>query len=303
MFQALKKIDPVVLGILCAIASSLCFAFISVFVKVAGQTHDVFEITFWRSVIMVSFVGSFLVYTGKAGNILKADWKKQLLRGTSGLIAMLFIFYAFTLLPLAEAQTLIFANPLIIVILSWILLKEKVGPHRIVATIIGFLGIILVLRPEAISSVFGGAIALAGAFFYATTMISLRWMGKSEDTLITIFWFSSIAMLMTALTLPFSWSIPTLESGFYLLVVGVLALINQIFITKSYFFAPASKIAPIGYLNLLWAVIFDAMIWGYLPSIYIFIGATIIIGSNIYILWQEQRKKKPKEIPAGIDPL
>ena len=203
------------------------------------------------------------------------------------------------MLPLSEIQSLLFAAPIFVVLLSYPLLKEKVGLYRSAAALAGFCGILLIIQPGAISSFVGGMVGLAAAFFHALIMIILRWLGRSEEPFVTVFYFSLISSALALPALPFFFSMPGLYSLFLLLMIGVCAFALQICLTKSYTYADASIIAPITYLNMLWALLLDFFVWGFIPGHMVGAGAAIIITSNFVIIMRESRKKKRPKPEVG----
>lgn len=281
--------NPIVIGIAFALGQSVFFSLMGLVVKLSSARHHFIDIMFWRSFICLLLIAAVLAALGKWRKLYSANMKRQISRGILGTFGMILTFAAFTLLPLSEVQSLLFAAPLFVVALSYPALKEKVGPYRTGAAIIGFLGVLLIIQPSTISSFTGGIVGLGAAFMHATIMLVLRFLGKSEDPLVTVFYFSLISTIIVIPFLPFFWTAPTLITGFYLIASGVLALLVQICLTKAYVYAPASILAPVTYLNLLWAVVFDFFIWGYVPGYAMLGGAFIIIASNFVIVIREAR--------------
>lgn len=286
------NVNPVLIGAAFAAAQSILFCVMAVFLKFANENHHPVEAMFFRSFIALVLIFVTLAMMGKIRCIAKANIRNQVTRSIIGTVGMVFTFLALAMLPLSEAQSLLFAAPLFVVALSYPVLREKVEIYRSSAAIIGFLGILLILQPGVISNVAGGLIGLTAAFFHAAVMIILRWLGKSEDPYVTVFYFCLVSSIATAIALPFFFTMPSLTSLFFLVMIGVCAFLLQICLTKSYIYADAAVIAPITYLNMLWALLFDFFIWGYVPANSVFIGAGIVILSNFVIIYREAKLKK-----------
>lgn len=291
--------NPVIYGVLLALIQTLFFACVGLFVKLASETHHTVDIVFARNITIFILISVILIWQGRMHIVKKADKKKQLLRGCVGTITMFFYFMTISYLPLSQAQVLIFGAPLFVVILSYPVLKEKVGQVKALATITGFAGIIFVLQPDIIVSYIGAVYGILAAIGQAAVYILLRLLGRSEDPLVTVFYFGAIGSLIVLPVLPFTFTLPTLETAFYLLMVGLSACILQIAMTKAYTMAPASVLAPITYTGLIWMILFDIWIWGYVPDAGLLVGAAIIIGANIVIVLREQRQAK-ETIPPKI---
>ena len=291
--------NPVLIGAGFAVMQSIMFAFMALFVKLATEIHHPVQAMFFRSFVCLILCALALYGMGKLHMLKKANLRHQMIRGLVGSIGMVLTFFALKMLPLSEIQSLLFAAPIFVVLLSYPLLKEKVGLYRSAAALAGFCGILLIIQPGAISSVVGGMVGLAAAFFHALIMIILRWLGRSEEPFVTVFYFSLISSALALPALPFFFSMPGLYSLFLLLMIGVCAFALQICLTKSYTYADASIIAPITYLNMLWALLLDFFVWGVIPGHMVGAGAAIIITSNFVIIMRESRKKKRPKPEVG----
>jgi drug/metabolite transporter (DMT)-like permease len=291
MLSRLKN-NPVYLGMLFALGQSLFFTTLGMLVRLAGEYHHTFDMMFYRNSISLLIMTMVVIAMGKVHLIPKADLKRQIIRGCVGTIGMILTFAAFTMLPLSEAQSLLFAAPIFVVLLSYPVLKEKVGPWRIGAALTGFIGILLIVQPGAISSFHGGLVGLTAALSHAAVMLLLRMLGKSQDPIITVFYFSLISTLLMLPLFPFYFTMPTSTTLLYLIGIGIMAVCVQICLTEAYYFAPASVIAPITYLNLIWALIVDYLIWNHTPVLMTLAGAFLVIASNFVIVLRETRKAR-----------
>lgn len=285
--------NPVFLGVAFAVLQSVQFSVMGAIVRGVADVHHPVESMFYRSFVCLILAFAALVMAGKLHRLRGANMKAQTMRGLVGSFGMLLTFMAFAMLPLSEVQSILFAAPIFVVALSWPVLKEKVGKYRIGAALAGFCGILLIVQPGAISSLGGGMVALCAAFFHAAVILILRKIGKSEDALVTVFFFSLISTLSTLPALPFFFTMPTgwLDLA-ALLSIGALAFGLQYCLTKSYTYADATVIAPVTYLNMIWALLLDYMLWHHVPSAMVIVGALIIISSNCVIIWRESIKRK-----------
>jgi len=294
--------NPVLIGVGFAVMQSVLFSIMAMMVKMVTESgHHPVEAMFYRSFIALLLCTLALAVTGKLPLVKKANLRNQISRGVIGSIGMVFTFMAFKMLPLSEVQSLLFAAPIFVVALSYPVLKEKVGIYRSTAALIGFFGVLLIAQPGTISNFAGGIVGIMAAFFHASVMIILRWLGKSEDAMVTVFYFSLVSTTATIIALPFFFTTPSLTTLPLLIGIGLCAYLLQVCLTKSYIYADASVIAPITYLNLFWVLMIDFFIWGYVPETMLLVGAGIIITSNFVIIYREAKLKKTYS--SGKPPL
>mgnify|MGYP006269768039 CR=1 FL=1 len=267
-------------------------------IKLVSDNHQPVDILLYRNVICTAIAFLFLVFTHRLARIRKASLKRQGIRAIAGTVGMVLTFTAFSILPLTEAQSLMFAAPLFVVVLSYPLLREKVGIYRAAAAVTGFLGVLLILQPGTISSFAGGIVGLAMALAHAFVAIILRWLGKTEDPFVTIFYFSLFSLLVILPFVPFFWSPPTAVDLVFLCMIGVTSFLVQFFLTKAMFLVPAAAAAPVSYFSMIWALLIDLMVLGFVPAPMTLAGSALIIGSNLFILWRQHiRKVKFENVP------
>lgn len=303
MLKAFRS-NPVYSGIAFAIAQSVMAAFVGLFAKLASEIHHPTEVMFYRSFFCFLIVSAYLLAQKRVPEIKTANKKSQLIRGVIGTGGMVLTFWGFALLPLSEIQSILFAAPIFVAALSFPVLGEKVGKYRIIATLIGFCGVLMIVQPGVISSFFGGMVALGAAFFHAAVMLILRWIGRTEEPMITVFYFALISTCIMLPVMPFTMSMPTAYSFFLLVMVGISVFFLQVCLTKSYAYADATIIAPITYISLIWMILLDLFIWGFLPAATTIIGACIIMTSSFVIILREAKHgKKPEDdtrSPSGF---
>lgn len=284
------------LGILCGLGNSLALVTSSTMVKLATEHHHAVDVFFWRSVGVLIMSFALLVALKQLPDIKKTNHKAQIFRGVLGAITMLLAFMSYDYLPIAQAQLFFFLSPLIIVALSYPLLGEAVGIYRGSAVVVGLLGAAIILQPGALENSTGALLGIGVTIFYASVTICLRWMGKTENANVTVFYFSLVSTILSAPFAPFFIVIPTFFTLMLILGIIVASFIIQMCLTYSYKLAPAAIIAPLIYLNLIWALTADYFIFEKTPTAVMLSGAGVIIASNLFILWREhQMKQKGKK--------
>ncbi|WP_339693052.1 DMT family transporter [uncultured Parasphingorhabdus sp.] len=280
-------------GILTRLAAMLSLAVMFAFVKLAGeQGVHVTESLFYRQLIAMPLI-CFLIMRSREGwpSIVSNKHKLHILRSCLGIFAMGLNFWAMTLLPLADATTISFTVPIFATLFAAIFLREKVGIRRWSAILIGFVGVLIVVQPGgSLIPAFGAAVALGGALVTAAVTMVIRMLGRTETSVVTIFWFSVYTLpALTVFAFIYGGGHDAKTWG-YLLGIGIFGALGQLCITQSLRFAPVSTIVPMDYSSLIWATFFGIVIFGQYPGLSIWLGAPVIIGSGLFIAWREHVK-------------
>lgn len=211
-------------------------------------------------------------------------------RALAGLTTMVLAFSALAYLPLAEATTLSFAAPLFAVILSALVLGERVGRHRWSAVALGLVGVLVVMRPEGsqIPPV-GLLLGALAAFGVGVTTITIRQIGKTEGTQTIVLWFSLLSLPAVGALMPFYGGAHDGRGWLILFALGSFGGIAQLLLTASLRYAPVPAVVPFDYTQLLWAVLLGWLVFGDRPASTTWLGAAIIIASGLYTLYREHR--------------
>lgn len=287
--------NKTLLGISFALMAAFMLSTMNVLAKMLGQYMGPVEITFFRNIVSIALLIAILLFIKKL-SVLKTEriWA-HLIRATVGTTGMVLIMWSFILMPLTTATSLNFTAPLFVTLLSYPLLKEKVGLFRLSFILIGFVGVIIIAQPENEISKLALAVGLAGGFMNGLVAICLRWLGSTESTLTTNFYFLFFGLLGTAVFMPFVGEVPDVDITPLIILIGVVGLASLLLKTQGFRLAPAAIISPISYTMMVWAILFDYLIWDIMPSKMLLLGALIIVGSNLVIIWRENKIKKNLE--------
>jgi S-adenosylmethionine uptake transporter len=191
-------------------------------------------------------------------------------------------YYATRTMPLADVMTFYMATPLITTALSALLLGEKVESFRWIAVLIGFVGVLIALRPSPHMFSWGAPVALFGATSFALSQTLTREL-RGIHWLPLVFWQFVGGGLIGAATVPWAWTTPTLFDLGLMFLLGIVAMVCFIFIVRALALARASVLAPLQYSAILWAAILGWLIWRDAPTLPIIVGNAIIIGSGLYV--------------------
>ena len=270
-----------------------CVTIMSVQAKLIGIEYNAVQITFARAIVVLILLMPFIYKLGGL-NFLKT--KKPFLhffRGLAGLIGNVMFFLAFQRLPVADVTVISQAVPIFSCILAIIFLGETIGWRRWTAITIGFLGVIIAINPSvniAVASLY----ALGGTLMWSITIIFLRLLGSTEHPVKTVFYFMLVSVLITSIFQPFLWKEPSFEVILLFIGIGIAAFLTQLLMTYALQKAPASIVSPFNYTGIIWAIIFDYIIWNAHPMFATIFGGIIITISGIYIFKREAKIKSTK---------
>jgi len=214
----------------------------------------------------------------------------QLVRGATLFVGTILFFTGLKHLPIAQVQAIAQVAPLAIVAMAALFLAERVGPWRWGAVCVGFLGAMIVIRPE--TGAFGGAaiLPLGGALCFAAYGVMTRLLGASDGVWTTFFYTGIVGAALATAGLPFYWQTPALGDLPLLLLVGFFGAASQGMLILALRFAPASALAPFLYLNLVWAALFGYVLFGEVPDWRTVLGAGVIVGAGFFVRWRERRR-------------
>jgi drug/metabolite transporter (DMT)-like permease len=212
----------------------------------------------------------------------------QAIRGVFLITTATAFVYALKYLPLETATAIAFMSPLYVTILSIPFLGEKVGPRRWGAVILGFVGVLLIVRPGTDSFHWAMLLPIAGSVFWAGGLIIARAFRTSEQPLTVLIWSTGAGFLVV---LPFGLSaveMPNAEQWMFLLALGFCHLTAQYLMIRAYMLASASLLAPFSYTTLIWAIMFGIFVFGSYPDVLTVVGAVVLAGAGLYV-WHRER--------------
>ncbi|MDC0518122.1 DMT family transporter [Candidatus Pelagibacter sp.] len=215
----------------------------------------------------------------------------HLLRCISGLIALVAIFIALRELPLATVVSISFAAPIFTTIFSIFLLNERVGIYRWLAVLVGFVGILIITEPGISDLNIYYIFPIIFCLGLSYVAITLRQLSSTEPVWLISFFFSLAITLLSLLTIPSGWVMPSLNHFLILSLIGIFGGISNLWLSLSYKYSEVSLVTPLKYLALVFAIIFGYFIWGEVPTIKTLIGAFLVIISTLIIFRREIYKK------------
>lgn len=284
-------------GIALKLAAVTLFVVMSSLIKTTSEHVPPGEAVFFRSFFALPVIFAWLWLRGDMSTGLKVDSKMgHFWRGFVGTAAMGMMFTGLGLLPLPEVTAIGFATPILVVVFAAMFLNERVGIFRLGAVALGLVGVLIVLSPRltAFSSetvetaqAAGAVIVLMGAVFAALAQIYIRKLVATEQTSAIVFYFSITSSILSLMTLPFGWVVPSLYEASLLILAGLMGGLAQICLTSAYRFADASVVAPFDYAAMLLALLIGYFVFNEIPTWTMLGGAGLVIVAGLVIILRE----------------
>lgn len=303
----MTKISPTVRGISFLVLSLLIGSIQGIAVKWLGGSYPVLEMVVLRSLVALPFTLLFFWYEGRRGLPTTKHFKLEMIRGLFLFVSYTTFMMGLSAMPLAEVESIRFSGPIVITLLSVLMLSERVELSRWLALIVGFMGVLLIVRPGSTSFNIGSIFVLLGVLFYALTIVFTR-MLQDADSSATMAYYSSLVYLFAGLAMvPFTlmvgelpdahpsiaflfhhWSMPTLLDGIIMGGLGLVWAGWTYCMVRAYSLAQASVIAPFEYVSLPINIVWGFIFWHEIPTWLTMIGATLTLLSGMFIMYRER---------------
>ena len=279
------------LGFLYMFLSIIGFSLMDVIVKWSVD-YPIGQILFFRGFFGILFY-FFIIPRDRLHNFYQTKRPGlHSLRCIAGLIAIVAIFIALRKLPLATVVSISFAAPIFTTIFSIFLLSEKVGIYRWLAVLVGFIGILIITEPGISELNIYYIFPIIFCLGLSYVAITLRQLSSTEPVWLISLFFSIAITLLSFLTIPFGWVMPSLNHFVILSFIGIFGGVSNLWLSQSYKYSEVSLVTPLKYLALVFAIIFGYFIWGEIPTFKTLVGAFLVIISTLIIFRREIYKKK-----------
>ena len=294
--------DMLVAGVLLMLAGDFMFALNDAMGKWLVASFSVGQVVLVRSIGAFLILGPMIARQG-AGKLFRMERVAlQVLRVVAATLDTILFYAAVVHLPLADVMSFYMAGPIYVAALSHLLLGEKVGWRRWMAILIGFCGVLIILRPSSAALSLSSLYALVGSLSFALSIIlNRRLRGTSDTTLVT--WQTIGAGIVGGALAIGDWRSPSATDLGAMLLLGVVSGSAHLMITRALKLAPASTLAPLHYTLLLWAVVFGFVFFDALPEPRVLIGAGIVVLAGLFIFHRQKVKDTvpPEDVPRGVN--
>ncbi|MEM6304018.1 MAG: DMT family transporter [Pseudomonadota bacterium] len=281
------------------------FMVMAALIKSASEEVPPGQAVFFRSFFAIPVIGLWLWQTGHLRDgLVPQNLIGHVWRGLFGTSAMALTFAGLALLPLPEVTAIGFATPMFTVILAALMLGERFRLFRLSAVALGLVGVLIMLAPRLSlgggtlgdAAAFGALCVLGAALLRALVQIQVRRLVHTETTAAIVFYFSLTASVLSLATWPLgyvlpalAWNDPNLSALALVIGAGLMGGVAQIMVTSSYRFGSASMLAPFDYASMLFAVLIGWIVFSEVPTLPILLGAALVIGGGVLIIWRERQ--------------
>lgn len=310
MAQYWRGLGAAVRGVIFLVLGILIFSLQDITVKFIGGQYPVLEIVIFRSLVAIPLTLVLFRMEGGRGLPQTQQHRREYLRGLFYFLSYTTHFMGLAALPLADIAVIRFSAPLIITMLSVWILSEKVGLPRWVALLVGFSGVLLVVRPGVDAFNWGSLFTVASVLFYALAIMLTRQLQTTDSSATMSYYSSLVYVVVTVILLPIiwligdipdahpsvafllhPWSMPSLTDALVMSGLGVIWAAGMYVAARAYSETAASVIAPFEYMSLPISVMWGFALWRELPTLATWAGAALTIASGLYILWSDQKAR------------
>jgi drug/metabolite transporter (DMT)-like permease len=296
---AISRGGVAVRGIGFAVLSYASFSTADAMIKLASERFSVFQIAF--SVALFALLPVAALTQGQGGwrALVPQSWQLVALRGGLTAVCGLLAWRGFAMLPLAEAYAILFAAPILVTALSVALLGEEVGWRRWTAQAVGFMGVLVMIRPDFATLGLGHLLTALAAVTGALSLITLKRIGGRETSASILFAVFLSIMVASAPMVPSTFMMPEWREVGLLALAGLLMGCGHAGLVMATREAPAVVVAPFQYSQMIWGVLFGVVLFGDRPAPILFVGMALVVASGLYTVWRETARRRPVTLGGG----
>jgi drug/metabolite transporter (DMT)-like permease len=266
------------------------FAFMDAGLKQLATHYSAAQVAALRGLSSLPIVTAWSLWAGGVRPLIHVRWSLHLFRGLLAVIMLISFSYGVKTLSLSEAYAIFFVAPLIVTLFTMMFLGERVVGVQWLAIVLGFAGVLIVLKPEGTGFVsLGGLAILCCAVCYSLASVLVRVLGRTDTTYSMMFWMTTmLAVGSTLIALP-GWQPIRAEDWGVLAVIAVAGSVAQYCVTVAFQKAPPASVAPLEYSAIAWGALIDYLVWAAVPGLRVYVGAAIVIASGLLLLRHESR--------------
>jgi drug/metabolite transporter (DMT)-like permease len=277
------------------LVSMFCFALVDALAKSVALAYPANEVTFFRMLFgLVPAVAVCLRGKPLVERLRHMDVRGQTIRAVTLLGASGLFFAGLPYVPLSEAVAIVYSETLLVIVLAPLLLKEALKPRDALAAVVGFAGVLLVVRPDGSHAGWIGPVLLiSSAFCGALSIIQIKRIHANDDSGTTVLYFTVIGTIVMGASLLFAWRAPSLEALATMALLGCFATAGQLLMTMAFRQADAGALAPYNYTSIVWAALFGYVVWGETIGAISLFGMALIVGSSIAVAVRAKQEEGP----------
>ena len=280
-------------GVLFMCIACALFPIMNGIVKLLAVTYEPQQIVWFRIVSHLVLVAAVFMPQMGLGLLRTRRIGTQFVSSVMMLLSTLFFFSAVKYVPVAEAISVTFVAPLAVVLLAWPLLGERITLFRLAAVIVGFGGVLIVIRPGSAVFQWASLLLLCSAMCYAIYQILIRRLAGIDASATSIFYSVLLGAILMSLWLPLVWKTPVAWTDWALLCsLGVFGALGHYCVAKAMTYASANFVAPFNYTQMIGSVIVGYFMFAEVPDFYTWLGTAVIVGAGLTVSWQGRKPQK-----------
>ncbi len=283
-------------GVFLNVISMVLFVLLDSLIKTLVKDFPVAEVIFYRSIVGIPFLIAVAYFTTGFKTFKLVNYKYQFYRSFLGVVGMVFFFNSYKYLPMGNAAGILFSGPIMLTILSMLFLGDKVGKHRMSAIVIGFIGVLFIVRPTSDIFTVYSLLPLSGAFIWSLVILTMRGLSKTDHANSVTLMFSISGTLASGAVIMFTGFTPIKDPYTLVLILGtgVLGVFAQLFMMLAVETCESSIFASSKYISLILSVFAGFVFFGEIPTSYVIVGILFILVSGLYIVYREYVLKKAR---------
>lgn len=281
------------LGVLFMCTACALFPIMNGLVKLLAATYQPQEIVWFRIVSHLVLIAAIFMPRMGFGLLRTHQIGTQFVSSVMMLLSTLFFFSAVKSIPVAEAISVTFVAPLAVVLLAWPMLGERITPFRLAAVVVGFTGVLIVIRPGSAVFQWASLLLLCSAICYAIYQILIRRLAGIDHPATSVFYSVLLGAILMSIWLPFVWKTPVSLTDWLLLCsLGVFGAMGHYCVAKAMTYASANFVAPFNYTQMIGSVIVGYLMFAEVPDFYTWLGTAVIIAGGLMVGWQSRKRNK-----------
>ncbi|MBT3169926.1 MAG: DMT family transporter [Rhodospirillaceae bacterium] len=273
-------------GMLLLLCATILFSSMHALIRHVGEAQHPFEMAFFRNLFGIIVLAPFFMRYG-FGILRTKRLGLHAIRGGVHVGSMLLFFTAVTVAPLATVAAMSFTAPLFVTLGAVLLLGEKIRARRIGALLIGFAGVMIVLRPGAGDLELGALMALGSSVIWACALLMIKVLARTESSLTLTAYMALFLTPLSAIPAAFVWQWPSWEELGWLALMGSVGTAGHLCLAQAFREADATTVLPLDFLRLIWASLLGFFLFGQVPELFVWIGGAVIFSSTIYLTYRE----------------
>lgn len=269
------------------LAATLLFTIMGITARHVSATIHTFEVVFFRIAFGVVLLAPLVLSYGLR-HFRTRHFGLHFARAAAQVVEMTIYFVGLTMIQYAQVQALTFTTPLFVTVLAVIFLRERIHARRITALAVGFLGAMLVLRPGIVPVDTGSLLILASALGWAGVILIVKQLTRTDSSVTITAWMIVLMSPMALIPALFVWVWPTWTEWCWLAIAGITGTLGQLAVTQAFRVADTGAVMPIDFIKLIWAALLAYLVFGEVPSVWTWIGGSVIFGGALYLVLRER---------------